>query len=91
MWPAFSVLQKSKAPVLTLCHRKFICGGEDQYVVGLVAKDQVPNLGHPYIHSTTVLCDSTWCIMICLVIPILSLLLFIQSLYSISNRYNRGE
>ena len=27
---------------------------------------------------------STWCIMICLVIPILSLLLFIQSLYSLS-------
>ena len=26
----------------------------------------------------------TWCIMICLVIPILSLLLFIQSLYSLS-------
>ena len=27
---------------------------------------------------------NTWCIMICLVIPILSLLLFIQSLYSLS-------
>ena len=27
---------------------------------------------------------STWCIMMCLVIPILSLLLFIQSLYSLS-------
>ena len=27
---------------------------------------------------------STWCIMICLVIPILPLLLFIQSLYSLS-------
>ena len=27
---------------------------------------------------------STWCIMICLVIPILSLLLFIQSLFSLS-------
>ena len=37
---------------------------------------------HPYIHSTTILCGirSTWCIMICLVIPILSLL---QSLYSL--------
>ena len=31
---------------------------------------------------------STWCIMICLVIPTLSLLLFIQSLYSLSRSQN---
>ena len=35
---------------------------------------------HPLPSSTTVLCDSTWCIMICLVITTLSLLLFTSKL-----------